>query len=145
MSTRARQCSADQIAKRIAIVAGMPRSGTTSLYYFLGQHPSIFVPFLKETDFFSFNCDRGLEWYCDLFREMRAGQTGIDISPSYFYDPQAAVRIKAANKDAKVILAVRNPVEFVVSWYARLILLSGACLHSKDSLSISNCAWELHK
>jgi len=103
---------------KIFVVAGMPRSGTTFLYHNLGQHPSIFLPFVKEVDYFSFNYYLGLDWYLGLFREMRADHIGFDISPSYFCDKLAIERIKKFNSDIKVILAIRNPVEFALSWYA---------------------------
>ena len=35
-------------------VVGAARSGTTSLHYYLKQHPEIFVPEVKEIEFFRF-------------------------------------------------------------------------------------------
>jgi Sulfotransferase domain len=98
----------------------MPRSGTTFLYHTLGQHPTIFVPFIKETDYFSVNYDLGPRWYLGLFREMLPHQVGFDISPSYFIDPSAVDRILGFNRNAKVVLAVRDPAEFAASLYCQL-------------------------
>ena len=36
------------------LVIGAGRSGTTSLHYYLGQHPDIYLPVVKEPNFFSF-------------------------------------------------------------------------------------------
>ena len=35
------------------IVAGVGKAGTTSIYHYLDQHPSIFLPKIKETGFFA--------------------------------------------------------------------------------------------
>jgi len=110
----------EELRRRISIVAGMPRSGTTFLYHTLGQHPTIFVPFIKETDYFSVNDDLGPRWYLGLFQEMLPHQVGFDISPSYFIVPTAVDRILEFNRNARVVLAVRDPAEFAASLYCQL-------------------------
>jgi len=98
----------------------MPRSGTTFLYHTFQKHPSIFVPFRKEIDYFTFNYYRGKCWYQQFYSGMQSNQLGCDISPSYFIDRSSLKRIKNFNRDVKVVLIVRDPVEFVVSWYRHL-------------------------
>ena len=66
------------------VVAGMPRAGTTFMYYFMQQHPEIFAPVRKEVNYFSFFYDKGEEWYHNLFKEMKQEKYGMDISPVYF-------------------------------------------------------------
>ena len=110
----------EALRARIAVVAGMPRSGTTFLYHTLGAHPAMFVPFIKETDYFSVNHDLGPRWYLGLFREMLPHQVGFDISPSYFVDPSAPDRMLRFNRKVKVVLAVRDPAEFAASLYCHL-------------------------
>lgn len=39
-------------------IVGAPKSGTTSLHYYLQGHPQIFMPDKKESWFFSFMNDR---------------------------------------------------------------------------------------
>ena len=104
----------------IAIVAGMPRTGTTTLYHNLQKHPSVFVPFRKEIFYFSFYYDRGEDWYRGLYRNATPGQVCFDISPDYFYDNQVIERIIQFNPNAKVILGVRDPVEWILSLYNQL-------------------------
>jgi hypothetical protein len=106
--------------RRITIVAGMPRSGTTFLYHALGKHPAIFVPFIKETDYFSVNYDLGRKWYLGLFQEMLPQQVGFDISPSYFLVPSTVDRIREFDRHIRVVLAVRDPAEFASSLYCQL-------------------------
>jgi hypothetical protein len=40
------------------IVIGARRSGTTSLYYYLKQHPDISISPIKETNFFAYDPER---------------------------------------------------------------------------------------
>jgi hypothetical protein len=103
------------------IVAGMPRCGTTFLYHNFQKHPSIFCPFRKETNFFSTNFQRGVVWYGELFKGIGSGQIGVDVSPSYFLDKQSVTRIKELLPNAKVILGVRNPIDWSLSLYNQLI------------------------
>jgi hypothetical protein len=52
------------------IVIGAQKSGTTSLHYYLGFHPEIFVAEEKELDCFSEErCwSKGIDWYSAHFR-----------------------------------------------------------------------------
>ena len=93
----------------------MPRGGTTSLYHIFDEHPGCFVPFRKETAYFSYNYYRGETWYKGLYRERPARVPAMDISPQYFADLRCIDRIKALAPRAKIILSVRNPVEWIVS------------------------------
>jgi len=99
------------------IMAGMPRAGTTFMYRNLQKHPSVFLPFRKETDYFSHCYSRGLEWYAGLYEGIGPHQIGGDISPSYFLHAEAIERIVRDDPDAKVILAIRDPAEVALSLY----------------------------
>lgn len=104
-------------SKKLVIVAGMPRGGTTSLYHIFDQHPGCFVPFRKETSYFSYNHYKGEKWYMELFRDRPDDVPGMDISPQYFLDLRCIDRIKALAPEAKIILSVRDPVPWVVSLF----------------------------
>lgn len=103
--------------KRIHFIAGMPRAATTFLYHTLALHPSIFVPARKETDYFSVNYYRGEGWYLKFFENMKLHQAGFDISPIYFMDEKSLGRIVKFNGDAKVILIIRTPIDWIFSLY----------------------------
>jgi len=107
------------IQQSIIIIGGMPRSGTTFLYHNIQKHPSIFVPYRKELEFFNYYYDRGFDWYLEHFADMKENQAGFDIGPKYFLDKAVIGRIKSFNPDIKVILGIRDPVEFALSWYAQ--------------------------
>lgn len=106
---------------RVFVIAGMPRCGTTFLYYKLQDHPSIFVPFRKETNYFATNHKKGVEWYRSLYKDMDRGQIGADISPYYFLHDKAIERIRAFDPGMRVILGVRDPAEFALSLYTQAL------------------------
>lgn len=106
------------LAHRIVIVAGMPRAATTFLYHTLAKHPKAWVPPRKEVEYFSLNHYRGEDWYYSFFEGAAPDQVGFDISPIYFMEPDVPSRIHDFNPDAKVVLLIRDPVEFVLSFFA---------------------------
>ena len=99
------------------IIAGQPRAGTTFLYHNLQKHPSIFMASRKESNYFTVNYERGVEWFDHWYRDMACDQIGGDVSPGYFLQSQAIERIRAYGPNVKVILAVRDPAEWAVSLY----------------------------
>ncbi len=102
------------------IVAGMPRTATTYLFQRFQEHPGIFCPYRKETSFFAGNYGRGLAWYHGLYADMPQGQIGADVSPSYFLEPRAIDRIRRHAPDSRVILGVRKPSDWALSWFAQV-------------------------
>ena len=105
--------------ERSFVVIGMPRGGTTYLYHNLQNHPEIFVPFRKEVNYFGANYGKGPEWYSGLYKDSKSGQVLADISPPCFMDPESDKRIKNFNHNTKVILVVRDPVEWALSFYSQ--------------------------
>ena len=118
-------------------VVGAARSGTTSLYNYLKQHPDLFLPNIKELNHFSkvesnqpqdyqrpkkeilyhTKIISSPEVYQDLYEEATAQQRKGDISPSYLWESNTAQRIFDHNPEAKIIVTLRNPVERAFSHY----------------------------
>ena len=119
----------------VCVIAGMPRASTTFLYYTLAKHPSCFVPSRKELEFFSINEARGQEWYYDFYSAMSDGQVGFDISPLYFFSPDLPEKIKAFFKTPRVILILRDPVDFAISFYKNRVGVHGHELGFEDFIS----------
>lgn len=105
----------------IFIVFGMPRTGTTWLYHALPRHPDIFVPYRKESHYFSVNYCKGEAWFRSLYADMAPGQIGADINPMYYLDAQAVERIVDYDPAVKIVLGVREPVDFARSLYGNML------------------------
>ncbi len=118
-------------------VIGAARAGTTTLYNYLSQHPAIFLPRVKECNFFSdvesldqevyqdpkpnrfyhMKIIRSEKKYQSLFQEAENHQIIGEISPSYLWDLSTAARIQEHNPKAKIIVSLRNPIERALSHY----------------------------
>lgn len=119
-ATRSSCIDAD-LRKRTFVVFGMPRSGTTYLYHTLSKHPQIHVPYRKESHFFSVNYSRGGDWFRSQYAGIKNDQLAADINPVYFLDDRAIKRISRDLPGAKVILCVREPIEFITSLYGNIV------------------------
>jgi hypothetical protein len=99
------------------ICIGAQRTGTTWLYQCLKEHPEVYMPEKKELHFFNYNYSDGLESYCEHFRGAAAGKVIGEVTPGYYRDEEALVRIKEHIPDVKLIFIVRNPIERAYSQY----------------------------
>lgn len=98
------------------IAVGPPRTGTTWLYRVLSGH--VGLPFgIKETQFFVWNYDLGLEWYLSYLRNAPKGLPLGEIAPTYFDHPEARDRIAALVPRCRIIISLRDPVERIYSQY----------------------------
>ncbi|WP_226703245.1 sulfotransferase family protein [Microbulbifer elongatus] len=104
------------------LIIGAMKCATTSLYDQLKSQPGIFMPELKEPNFFSDdeNYQAGLDWYLNLFASADAedicgeASTHYTKLPTY---PEAVERIASALGKPKLIYVVRHPIERLVSQY----------------------------
>lgn len=93
-----------------ALIVGAAKSGTSSLYAWLAQHPSVCVPKTKELRFFDNQWDKGGRWYAACF-EPRGGQSVVlEATPNYLPHPLAAERVRSTLPNAKLIFLLREPV-----------------------------------
>ncbi|NNE42684.1 MAG: sulfotransferase, partial [Gemmatimonadetes bacterium] len=83
------------------IIAGAPKAGTTSLFHALRSHPEMFLPEVKEPDFFvteeSLRTVSTREQYDRLFTHADAAGAKVfgEASVNYLHDEAAASRIRA--------------------------------------------------
>lgn len=128
--------SIDSIARRSTaalrlrpdfVIIGAQRSGTTSLYNYLAQHPCVAPARRKEIHYFDLSFDRGERWYTSHFptklarwlhRSLRDPfyLTG-EASPYYLYDPDVPSRFARQLPRAKLIALLRNPADRAISHY----------------------------
>ncbi len=105
-------------------IVGAPKCGTTALWYWLRQHPKIFMPEKKELHYFGQDLDMfhpTLEEYLYWFQDVREDQIAGEASASYIYSQTAPYEILEFSPKAKVIIALRNPVDMVYSLHAQLV------------------------
>ena len=108
------------------LVIGAAKSGTTSLYHYLAQHPDVYMSPVKEPKFFALEGEspsfRGpgdgeadavttLEGYRALFEGANGESAVGEATPLYLYLERALGRIKHHVPEAKLIAVLRNPVE----------------------------------
>ncbi|MDH3921614.1 MAG: sulfotransferase domain-containing protein [Desulfobulbaceae bacterium] len=109
------------------IIIGAQKSGTTSLNYYLGQHPRLYRSCKKEIHYFDGgrrpvidNFARGPEWYRAHFPfsgRLGADSRTFEASPLYMFNPLAARRIFDTIPDVRLIAVLRNPTERAISHY----------------------------
>ena len=133
------------------IIPGVARCGTTSMYYYLNQHPEIEFLKLKEPKFFSsfgkkfphtgpgdYFVDkqtiRSYKNYNKLFSGLNLNKCIGEASSDYFYFHKHTIsKLKQAfGKELKIIICIRNPVERAFSAYNNLIR------DSREDLSFEN-------
>ena len=108
------------------IVIGVVRSGTTSLYHYLSQHPSIIKSAYDELGYFDSNYELGLNWYKSLFPSILKKNKILkkngkfmtyDVTPFYIYNEKAPKRIQKILPNSKLIVILRNPIDRSYSNY----------------------------
>ncbi|MDY6936871.1 MAG: tetratricopeptide repeat protein [Cyanobacteriota bacterium] len=102
------------------IILGASKSGTTSLYSYMVEHPQILPAIRKELNYWSGRYKSRVDWYLSQFFAIPKGQPYItgEASPSYIYDvPRAADRMYSVFPNMKLIVLLRNPVDRAISHY----------------------------
>jgi hypothetical protein len=129
------------------------KSGTTSLYHYLKQHPEVYMSPIKEPRFFALEGrdpasfqgpgDRemigqtavtNLEDYQALFAGVSGEKAIGEATVTYLHDPEAASRIRHYVPEAKLIAVLRNPVERAYSAYLRKVLTGREPLGFSEAL-----------
>ncbi len=113
-------------------IVGAPRCGTTFMYHYLRQHPSIFMPDSKEPNHFCTDLDSGSyldslsflrdeDAYLSLFQDAQPHQLTGEASTWYLYSKVAAANINSANPESRAIIMLRHPVEMLYSLHGRRV------------------------
>jgi Sulfotransferase domain len=115
-------------------IVGAPKCGTTSLCHYLGQHPDIFIPELKELNFFASDLDLHRYYgsereYVDAFQNQLGKKICGEGTVWYLYSETAASEIKSFNRDAKIIISLRSPSDMAYSLYRHRIYVGCENIH----------------
>jgi hypothetical protein len=110
-------------------IVGAPKAGTTSLYKYLNQHQDVVMSSVKEPNYFSkeelesqdlYYASKNItdeKDYHSLFQANGEKKKLGEASVSYLFYPKVSKRIFTYNKDAKIIIILRNPVDRAYSHY----------------------------
>ncbi len=116
------------------LVVGAAKSGTTSLYHYLRQHPEVYMSPEKEPEYFSFmgggvnfigpggqpmnfGIINNADEYAELFKDVTHEKAIGECSTSYLLLPQAAVNIHRSLPRCRIIIILRHPVDRAFSHY----------------------------
>src|SRR5687768_16600815 len=110
------------------LIIGAMKSGTTALYYYLEQHPEIYMSPVKEPNFFSAQeQENAADTVTDIgtYQQLFGGAAGKkaigEASHSYLYDPGAAAEIRRYVPEARLIAIFRNPIDRAYSHFLHMV------------------------
>lgn len=116
------------------LVIGAAKSGTTSLHWYLTEHPAVFMTSVKDPAYFAYGVDaagrllwgnpdlhifpiKSLSEYERLFAEAGNAAAVGEASTTYLECPQSATRIRDLIPGARILCSLRHPVERAYSDY----------------------------
>lgn len=117
------------------LIIGAAKAGTTAFYWYVRQHPNVFMPEVKEPHYWAFAGQRldfkgpgvGLNRaitdraaYERLFEPGRGRRAIGEASASSLYVPEAPERIRRDLPDARLIAVLRQPADRAFSSYLHL-------------------------
>jgi hypothetical protein len=120
-------------------ILGSAKCGTTSLYHLLRAHPEVFLPVVKEPEFFSndLHFSAGIDAYSRThFRGAESRAARGDATPHYIAFEKVARRIKdlIPEEGHRFILILRDPVERAYSLYWNLVYEGHETLDFEEAL-----------
>jgi hypothetical protein len=111
-------------------IVGHAKTGTTALHRFLGEHPDVYMTGVKEPHYFCkdfheesdkfhghqlFYQFRDEKSYLDLFAKAESEKWIGEASAEYLSSQVVAEEIHKFNPDAKIIIMLRSPVDWLNS------------------------------
>jgi hypothetical protein len=108
------------------LIIGAARSGTSSLYAYLLQHPDVYLPKNKrpEPHFFFKDSEyaRGIDHYESRYFADWNGETAVgEASTSYIFGPETPARVARYLPDVRLLAILRNPLERAYSNYCHTV------------------------
>jgi hypothetical protein len=105
------------LALPTVVITGVGKAGTTSLFWYLSQHPQVCPSDVKEIRYFTPLSEgdgvlEPLEAYAAHFDRCGPGLERLEASPQYFHGGQViAPAMRAAMPEAAAIVLFRDPVD----------------------------------
>jgi len=107
-------------------IVGAPKCGTTSLASWLRRHPAVYIPHIKEPNFYNTDIEisriGNARAYEKLFRQASARHLAVgEASATYLLSRVAIPAIERNHERPKYIVMLRNPVDMAYSLYLQNI------------------------
>jgi hypothetical protein len=109
------------------IIAGAPKSGTSSLHFWLDAHPQTLGARRKDSWFFADEINRfnqrlnfkthGMKGFQTLFTGSSTGKLVFESTANYLYFPSAIQNIASLSSKPKVLFLLREPIARMLSDY----------------------------
>jgi hypothetical protein len=124
-------------------ILGAPKCGTTSLYEYLRLHPSIFMSYPKEPNYYcsdvpSIKKVATREAYLGLFEAAALTAKCGEASACGLYSRVAVPRILRDQPSAKFFACVRNPFDMFISYHGQLLF------DRREKVSDPEEAWRVY-
>lgn len=113
------------------LIVGAAKSGTTSLYRYLSQHPDIFMPAWKELSYFTSDPSgplhrvKSYRYYEKLFSKADGHKAVGEASTAYLYDEGSPLLIRSGLGQIKILIILRDPVAMSYSLYNHQVRKEG--------------------
>ncbi|UJS18253.1 MAG: sulfotransferase domain-containing protein [Candidatus Jettenia sp.] len=113
---------------RYLIIGGTTKAATTSLFFYLKDHPQICAANRKETRFFldadypvpsrsKYRFEDGLDKYEQFYIHCTNMNVRMEATPDYLYSQGTPQKIKQSLPEAKIVFILREPASRLISWY----------------------------
>jgi hypothetical protein len=139
------------------IVIGAAKAGTTAFYWYLAEHPAVFMSPVKETNYFAYGVDqagrllygdpdvhrfpvKSLAEYERLFADAGDASAVGEASPIYLECPQAPGRIRELLPASRLICSLRHPVDRAYADYLMYLWRRGWRFEPERDLTATS-AW----
>ena len=148
------------------LIVGAAKSGTTSLFNYLNQHPNIYIPDVKECRFFSnlpknfkglgaeFFVNSGITDEKEYFGLFKGNEDKVcgDISNDYLYYYEKSVENikKYLGNEVEIVIILRNPIDRAYSNYMHHIrdgwedVSFEQALDDEEKRIADNWGWSYH-
>lgn len=137
------------------IIIGAMKCGTTSLHYYLRNHPDIYMPREKELDFFggANNYEKGVSWYTSKFKSqyLLNGEASPNYTKVHLFEgvPEKMYRLLP---NVKLIYLYRDPIDRAYSHYLHSLStrrekknLENALTENSNYILTSRYYWQLEQ
>lgn len=123
------------------LVAGAMKAGTSSLLYYLTQHPQVVAPFRKEAHYFTegYRAGKDARWYRAHFPlrwQTGRGRITGEATPGYMFEADVPRRIAECLPGVRVIVVLRDPVARAISHYRHEIAMGREYLPIAEAIAI---------